>query len=84
MSPPDAQRLDHAFSAMETRLALAVGEIASGETIDLEGLSGEAERLCQAALSADGIDRAALRTRFERLSRGLGWLERSLTASHAT
>lgn len=73
--------LEPAFSAIETRLAGAVGVIASGGSVELDGLNDEVERLCRAALIVSGADRNAIRARFERLSRAIDWLRRSLAAS---
>ncbi len=73
--------LEPAFSAIESRLAGAVGEIASSGTTDLDGLSDDVERLCRAALIVPGADRNAILARFERLSRAVDWLRRSLAAS---
>jgi len=75
--------LEPAFSAIEARLAGAVGEIASGGNVDLDGLNDAVERLCRAALIVPGADRKAILARFERLSRAVDWLRRSLAASEA-
>ncbi len=75
--------LEPAFAAIQNRLADAVGAIASGGTVDLEGLNDDVERLCRAALQVPGADRKTILARFERLSRGVDWLRRSLASSEA-
>jgi hypothetical protein len=75
--------LETAFSAIEMRLAGAVGDVASGGSVSLDGLNDEVERLCRAALIIPGADRNAILARFERLSRAVDWLRRSLAASEA-
>ena len=75
--------LEPTFSTIESRLADAVGDIASGGTADLDGLNDDVERLCRAALMVPGVDRDAILARFERLSRGVDWLRRSLASSAA-
>ena len=75
--------LDPAFAVIEAQLADYVGGIAAGESIDLHGLNDDVERLCRAALMAPDLDRTVTLARFERLSRGVDWLRRSLVSSNA-